>query len=431
MEIPVQGGAKRSFLLLACLALSALIVFQSLKIWISDRWMATGRIDMMERSARLLPGNAEVWDRVGRFRQLDFANPDPQSAIESYRAAVGKNPNWAFYWLDLASAYEDVNDLPRAEEALKQAEAVYPVSALVSWNYGNFLVRAGKDRDGYGKIRSAVTSDRLLLPLAISRTWRSGESVETLLNDALPANTEAYLQALAFFTQIRQSDAGLQVWRRLVGLGQSVRMADTLPFQDVLIEQDRANDEQHVWREALRMAGIPADSSAQQSIVWNGDFSADVVNGGLDWRWAPVSNVAASFDSAPSGETGRSIRVDFDGGSNTDLQQPMQYVPVEPGRKYHFHGQVHTDQITTESGVQLSVTDPHHQNGVNFASGNFTGSHSWTSVDADLTAGPQTHFVLVRLLRAPSRQFENKITGAVWIANVSLSLLTDGERNSP
>jgi hypothetical protein len=431
MEIPVQNGASRSILVLACLAISALIAFQSVRIWTADRWMSTGRISAMERSAKLVPGNAEVWDRIGRFRQLDFENPDPQAAIQSYKIAVRANPGWAFYWLDLASAYEDVNDLPQAQEALDKAEAAYPVSALVSWNYGNFLVRAGKDGDGYEKIRAAVTSDPLLLPLAISRTWRSGENVGTLLNQALPANRQAYLQALAFFTQIRQPDAGLQVWQRLVGLGGNTRIVETLPFQDLLIENDRAEDEQRVWRDALRMAGNPANSSAQHSVIWNGDFSEDFVNGGLDWRWLPVSNVAASFDSVPSKGKGRSIRVDFGGGSNTDLQQPLQYVPVEPGRKYRFHGQLRTDQITTESGVQFSLTDPHHQDAVNFASANLIGTHAWTSVDADITAGPQTHFLLVRLRRIPSRQFENRVTGAVWIADVSLTPLADGERTAP
>jgi hypothetical protein len=81
--------------------------------------------------------------------------------------------------------------------------------------------------------------------------------------------------------------------------------------------------------------------------------------------------------------------------------------------------------------VQFSVIDPHHQNAVSYASDNFTGSHPWTSVDADITTGPQTHFLLIRLLRTPSQEFENKITGAVWIADVSLTPSTDGERKSP
>jgi hypothetical protein len=51
---------------------------------------------------------------------------------------------------------------------------------------------------------------------------------------------------------------------------------------------------------------------------------------------------------------------------------------------------------------------------------NFVGSHKWTALDLDLTTSAQTHFLLLRLLRAGSRLFENKLSGTVWIADVSL-----------
>jgi hypothetical protein len=38
----------------------------------------------------------------------------------------------------------------------------------------------------------------------------------------------------------------------------------------------------------------------------------------------------------------------------------------------------------------------------------------------ELTTGPDTHFLLVRLLRFGSRLFDNKLSGTVWIADASL-----------
>jgi hypothetical protein len=38
----------------------------------------------------------------------------------------------------------------------------------------------------------------------------------------------------------------------------------------------------------------------------------------------------------------------------------------------------------------------------------------------DVTTGRETNFLLVRLLRTSSRLFENKLSGTVWIADVSL-----------
>jgi hypothetical protein len=93
---------------------------------------------------------------------------------------------------------------------------------------------------------------------------------------------------------------------------------------------------------------------------------------------------------------------------------------VDAGRSYHFHALLRTDQISTESGPRFSISDPNHSGAVNVLTDNLTGTHSWTASEADFAAGPQTHFVVVRLVRYPSRLFDNKLSGTVWIANLSL-----------
>ena len=431
MDFPLQGGSKRLLVLAGACLLSGLLIFQALVLWLANRRVQSGRLEIMQRGAELLPGNAESWDRVGRFQQLDFANPDSRAAIQNYLKAVHYDPHSSFYWIDLASAYEDVGNMAAARSAFDNAERAYPISALVSWNYGNFLVRLGDYDGGYRKIQNAGRVDPALLPLAISRTWRATGSVDDLLNKALPPDRQAYVQALNFFTSLGRTDACLQVWQKLMALGQPLPVADTLPFQDTLINAGAAGEEVTVWRQSIAAAGIGDQNRASSSLIWNGDFAHDFVNGGLDWRWTSSSNVSASFDSAGPSHRGRSIRLDFGGGANTFLNEPAQYVPVEPGRRYHFHAWLRTEQITTESGMQISITDPNHNGAVDFASDNFTGSHEWTPIDADVAAGPQTHFFLVRLLRAPSRLFDNKISGTVWLSGVSLVPDNPGQRSLP
>jgi tetratricopeptide (TPR) repeat protein len=430
MEFPIPSGAKRWLVVGACVV-SAIILFQALQLWIANRRVGSGQLELIQQGARLLPGNGESWDRVGRYWQLDFSNPDSNQAVQNYLKAVHDDPNSAFYWMDLASAYEDVGNIAQAQAAFEKAESVYPISALVAWNYGNFLVRTGNYQEGYGKVRKAVLTDATLLPLAISRTWRATDNVDDLLNEALPANREAYLQALKFFASIQRPDVGLQVWQRLMALGKPVAITETLAFQDSLIGADRAEDELRVWRESVAAAGTTGGEHTADSLLWNGDFAQDFTNGGLDWRWASPPGVAASFDAAAPGQKGRSVRLDFEGGANISLDQPAQYVPVVPGRRYHFHAWLRTEQITTESGMQFSIVDPNRDGAVNFASDSFTGSHSWTAVDGDVTAGPKTHFLLVRLSRSPSRLFDNKISGTAWISGVSLVPSDAGDQQSP
>jgi hypothetical protein len=196
---------------------------------------------------------------------------------------------------------------------------------------------------------------------------------------------------------------------------------------EMLIHGDYAEDASRVWREALGAAGLPHAEPVNDSLIWNGNFASEFANGGLDWRWNSPFGAAIDFD-APPASGGRSVRLDFGGGANIDLTQPLQYVPVEPGRPYHFHAEVRTEGISTESGILFAITDPNHLGAVNGRTENLTGSHAWMGADMDFTTGPETHFLLIQLRRFQSRMFENKLSGTAWIADVSLTPSTSKEQ---
>jgi tetratricopeptide (TPR) repeat protein len=421
VQISLETASQRRALLLVSAAVAALISFQAARLWLADSRLHSDRLDVMERGAALEPGNAAAWDRVGHRRQWDLADPDPVGALEDYQRAVERNPLAAHYWLDLASAYEDTGNLPLARNAFEQARKVYPASAEVAWNYGNFLVRQEQYPEGFSQIQRAVTTDATLLPLAISRTWRSNHEVQLLLDQVLPANVNAYFQALDFFAANHQASAGLAVWQRLLGLGKSFELQRSFPFLDDLILEDRAEDARRVWREALGAAGLPREEPPGNSQIWNGKFAQDFTNGGLDWRWMAQPGVAIDFDAVPPDHGARSLRLEFGGGSNISLNEPSQFVPVEQGRSYHFRATMRTEAITTESGLRFTLTDPNHPSGASLVTENLMGTHPWMNVEGDVTTSAATHFLLLRLHRDPSRLFENKLGGTVWIADVSLT----------
>lgn len=420
MEHLLESAAQKRALLVAALALLALIWFQSGRMWLADHRLHSDRVEMMERGVALEPGNAEAWNRVGHRLQWDLENSDLEGALADYKRAVQLNPLSAHYWMDLASAQETAGKTAEAREAFERARNVYPASAEVAWNYGNFLLRQEDYNEGFAEIHRALLSDPTLLPLAISRSWRSNHDVNLLVERVLPASVDAYFQALDFFASNHQASAGLEVWKRLLGLGKPFELPRSFPFFEDLIFEERADDARHVWREALASAGLPREEPAHGSLVWDGDFSREFENGGLGWRWTVLPGVAIDFDSAPQGFGARSVRIDFSGGMNTELRQPAQMIPVEPGRNYHFHAYLRTEGITTESGMRFLATDPHRAVPDALATENLVGSHPWTAVEGDVASGPDTHFLMLRLARYPSRLFDSKLSGTVWIADVSL-----------
>ena len=432
MEVSLSEQRPRLVVLAVCLATAAILLAEAGRFWLASHRLGSGKLDRMERGATLMPGNAAAWDDLGRLRQWDFANPDIPGAIADFERAVATDPRSAHYWMDLAGAYEAAGDPARARDAFLHAKAVYPASAEVAFYFGNFLLRRQQYAEAYAELQFAVRTDPSLLPLAVSRTWRSSEDVNELLDRMLPPQANAYSQALEFFATIHQAEPGLEVWKRLLTLHQPITLTRTFPFFEELIHEDRGDDARRTWREAILAAGEPYRQPPNGSLIWNGDFAREFANGGLEWRWVPFPGISIDFDNEPAPGGSRAVRLDFNGGSNPDLWAPRQYVPVEPAKNYHFHAYMRTQEITTESGMRFALSDPNHSEAPDLLTDDLTGSHPWTPVDAEFTTGPQTHFLLVQLRRQPSRLFENKLGGTVWIADVSLvPSRTLPERASP
>lgn len=420
VEIPLENAQWRWGLVLLSLLVAAILIPEACILWIAHDRITSDNLDLMERGVRLTPGDAAGWDRVGHSQQYDFLNPNLAAAIADYQEAVRDEPHAANYWMDLAGAYESGGDRTRAQDAFARAKATYPSSAVVAFNYGNFLLRNEKPQEGFAELRHAIGADPTLLPLAISRSWKATGDVDEILNDLLPANTRSFAQAVDFFASSGLPEAAMAAWQRLIALHEPFDLPQSFPFIDQLIHGDRSNDAGVVWLQALAAAGLPHDPPASGSLIWNGDFARNFANGGLGWRSADVPGADFSFDSTPDGGKSRALRIDFSGGMNLEVGVPAEYVPVEPGRAYHFQARMKTDDITTESGMQFLITDPNHWNAVVVTTENLTGSHEWAPEEADVTASSKTHFLLVQLYRKPSRLFENKLGGTVWIRDVTL-----------
>jgi tetratricopeptide (TPR) repeat protein len=421
MEVPLGSRTLKLLLLISAAAIAAVIVWQAGQFWLARRGLDSQQLPQLENSVALVPGNGEVWDHLGRLRQWDMANEDLAGAVADYRMAVKVDPLNATYWIDLAGALEANGDDSGARQAFARAQYVYPKSADVAFNYGNFLLRHDDPADGYRQFQLAAYGDPRLLPLIVSRAWRSTENVNQLLDQILPQNADAYLQSIEFFRSIHQADPALTVWGRLMKLGLRFPLSRSFPLLDELIEEDRSTDARRVWREAILAAGFPYSDPPDHSLVWNGNFRSDFANGGLDWRWWAISGLLLDFDSEPGPNGSRAVRLDFSGGANLALIVPFQFVPVEPNSAYHFHAYMRAEQITSDSGLRFLVADPNHDNTLNLISDNFVGSHGWSPINIDFTTGPLTHFVLIRVVRYPSTLFQNQLGGTAWVADISLT----------
>jgi tetratricopeptide (TPR) repeat protein len=388
---------------------------------LASHYAASTNFQDWERATRIEPDNPETWYRLGRFRQIDFDNEDLPLAISYYRRALQINPNSPYYKLDLASALETAGNNDEADREFQAAQAAYPVSAEVSWKYGNFLLRRNRLPEAYAQIHHAVVADPTRIPLAISRVWHSDPDVHLLLDQVLPDTPEGYSDAVAFLAGEQNPTAAAQAWNRLVAKDPHTDWKRSFVLTDMLVAQEKFDQAEAVWRQAVAMDAGTASGYSGNSLVYNGGFERDIADGGFGWRLTETLGVDFDYDPDEKHSGSRSGRLTFDGSKNLSYVGLSQFVLVAPGTRYRFQGFLRTDQISTESGIRFEILDPKNPKDLDVFTTNETGTIPWTMEQAEFTTGPQTHMIAVRVARKPSERLDNKIRGSAWLDDVSLA----------
>jgi tetratricopeptide (TPR) repeat protein len=419
--VALEDIRKRTAVLCIGVILFCIVVYQVAVLCLAWRWGSAQEFSQQIRGADLAPGNAEAWDRLGEALTSNFDSADPARAISFFQRAVEVDPRSAHDWMDLAQAYEINGNAAGAATAYEQAQRDYPISAEVSWKYGNFLLRQGKTAEGLHEVHQALVTDPSLITLAISRIWDAEADVQVILRDVLPAGEGARFQALNFFAVRHNQAAALETWEDIASLAKTkpIAIQDAFPFLEDLIRTDQAAQAARIWREVLAAARLPDAKLTDDSLIWNGGFEKPIVNGGLGWRLEQVPGAYISVDSTIYHSGRKSLRVDFTGGVNLDFWNVHEYVPVEPRTHYVFECFMRTQSISTDSGMRFEIEDL-NDNGVQLLTPDLTGTNSWTPVRTDVATGQYTRFLDVRLRRLPSRLFDNKLSGTVWVDDVSL-----------
>lgn len=408
----------------AVLCITTLIFFgigyQATTLWIAWHWERSSSLSQQVKGARLTTGNGDAWDRIGEAVAANF-DAQPAAAIGFLERAVRADPLSARDWMDLAQAYEASQNVAKADAAYQRAREDYPISADVAWRYGNFLLRQGRTQDGLQEVHRSLLADPSLIPLAISRVWRSDPDVKTMLYDVLPHDQQAWFDALDFFAAGHDDSAATETWEDILNLAETtpIDIHATFPFLQDLITRDRAEQAQQVWGEAVEASRWPAEKTSD-SQIWNGGFEDPIANGGLDWRIESAPGTYISIDSLVHHSGEKSLRIDFTGGFNLNFWGVHEIVPVQPGTTYMFQYFIRTRDISTDSGMRLEVLDL-NDNEVNLMTPDLTGTNQWTPVRTEVTTGRNTRFLDVRLRRLPSQLFDNKLSGTVWVDDVSLT----------
>jgi tetratricopeptide (TPR) repeat protein len=431
MKVRLEEARARYLFIVAVIAIAACLIFSSAKVSLAALLASSWTRQGLSRAAKLEPGNAVYWYHLGLYESWNFEHPDLRRAIVYYQRATTANPRSDTYWMSLAEAYETVGQSSQADGAFKNARSAHPISSDVAWRYGNFLLRRQRYPEAFAEIHRALVTDPTLTSQAVSECSKVSDDVSRTLSSILPGQTAYYATALDYFLGQNQTGAALVAWNRLLELKPPPKMQQVVPLVDELIHQQQVDDALKVWRQALSATAWPHDDNTSSSLVFNGGFEHDSLNGGFDWREDPIPGATYSSDTNVVHTGARSLRVSFDGSANLNFQHVWQFCPVEPNRRYHLTAYLRLDQISTDSGMRFLIFDPSHPAALEIQTLNAIGTQPWSPTEQDVVTGPDTHLLVIALRRAPSWKFDNKLSGAVWVDDVSLVPVAENSPKGP
>src|SRR6266566_1121580 len=413
---------RRGIVLAFALVCAVLLSYFSIRNARAAHYAGRETREGYEHATRLEPKNFENWQLLGRYWQYNLEDADTARAIQAYTVALSLNPRSADTWADLGAAYEAEGNIPAARDAFLHATNAYPLSAEISWRYGNFLLRQGELDPAFTEIRHAVEVDHGLGAQAFSRSRGVEPDVQKIVDRVLPQARDVYVQVISDQVFERHIEIALAVWDRLTAIHPRLRLPDVYSLTGDLLKRKKYADARRVWDQAVGFAGLGDLQGPRDSVLWDGGFESGLSGGSFTWLY-PVNfqGVQISIDSRETHSGHHSLRLTFDGRTNVYFNHICHNVVVEPSTDYRFSAWVRTRELATDQGIRFELRPLGTQDGSAVVTSDVHGTQPWRQVETSWTSGKDVQEMQVCLLRYASDQEGHRIQGTAWIDDVALT----------
>jgi Tetratricopeptide repeat/Carbohydrate binding domain len=422
MHTALDTRPKKALFLTLALVLSVVYLVLITREFAANYFANRGDKAGLQMALRLHPGNADYHHGLGRY--LYLVGGDLSSSVEEYQTALRLNPHDARYWFDLAVSYHVLGNAAGQLEAYERAIRADPTTPDVAWEAANLYLVHGETDQALREFRVALQNEPYLPPNAPQLCWRAMPDIDALLQQVIPARTEAYLAFLSFLMQRQDSAGTAKVWTALVQSHQPFEARYAFDYVKYLVRQNQVEQARMAWQQAAGPLGLSAYLPSADNLVVNGSFNLDVLNGGFDWNYEKQSSVALALDPTEHHAGHRSLLIAFDGPGVTDAGI-YQFIPVQPNTSYEFTGYYKAGEIEGAGGPQFVLADPYSQKKY-FASDDLKDAEFWKSATGSFTTEADTKLLVLRVDRVPAGR---PIRGKLWIDD--LQLTPSGPDRSP
>ena len=395
---------------------SLLVLGSSVKIWLDLQEGKFPRLELALSRLGIYPDetladNARRYLNQGDARSIELS-------VAGFTEALRRDASSPYRWCDLGEALLAAGQQEKALACYRRGLELGPELAPILWRVSRCFLELDRQREA--------------LPY-LARILEKTEALDTDVFAAIDAAGIPAADVLAYGLPEKEPRAGRAWFRHILGRADigDVRAAwDWLmarnfvdnqlaaSWQDLLLRRKDYAGARDSW---IAYLGDRQGPWQRTQFIFNGDFEAEPTGAAFDWRTSAPAGVTVAPDDMEPGSGVRSMKVSFDGEHNVSFQHISQLTVLPPG-SYRFSGALRTAGITTDQGVGFRITDAESPARLTVVTAALTGTHDWTRIEADFKTAPETRLIRVEVIRLPSRKFDNKIQGAAWIDDISISL---------
>ena len=343
---------------------------------------------------------------------------DPQGELEDFRRAVRLSPASAYRWADLGDAEFNVRDYSQAEYAFSQALKAGPRSPVILMRAANFYFQIGDSGQVLHQLTKVLSDSGLheyyeTIFLTYSRL---GLPISDILNTGVPQRADVLSSLLTFWSNTHKPDEAVATWQ-FASLRKLADDESTGRFFRFLMESGRLLEAQSLWQQ---YASKQEPEYRKSNWLFNPGFERPAQNSPFEWTIVPRQDVQAERVQDVRFQGAWSLRIRFNGATNTAYHQTYQDAVLEPG-KYRFSVMLKSDHVTSDEGIRLHIYDLPSQAKLNILTATALNTEDWKLVSTEFAVPFGVGITRIEVARLTSGMFDNKIGGTTWIDDLELS----------
>ena len=350
------------------------------------------------------------------FGQQAWFALDAEGAARYYRDVVTRDAGHMAAWLKLAEAETAAGRPDKARAIVTFVEG--RAGAVMFWQWPTALLAHELGLEDVFR----RSTNRLA-----TRGWKRNDTFN-LVDTHFAGDTPATLAALAPAARPAYLE-WLMRWGRLADARATwqAMTADGPPDDSILLKFVSFL----ISRKAVAEAGDIWQGHGGADGMTNGSFEQAVSNQGFDWRWGRDPdghwNLQQAFGQGR--DHGTAARVMFYGQANLSFHHLYQIVPVTPGTPYRLRWWWRGTALTTDQGPFMEIYG-YDCKGLRVPGPMLTGESDWHEEILEFTPPADCQAVVVRLRRNPSKRFDSKIAGTVWVDDFDIESIPSASNAS-